>query len=193
MSQNRNIIIIGVLAAVILIPTLVVWSSYNGLVSSEIQVENEWAQIQVQYQRRYDLIPRIVNATKLYINYEQQLLTDIANARSDWTSSLGGSIDDQIDAAGELDSVFNRLLAITVVEDYPELQGNQLVLSLIDELEGTENRIAVARTRYNEAVTDYNKNVRLFPGSIVANMFSFEQKPYYQASEGSDNVPNVPV
>ena len=193
MSQNRNIIIIGVLAAVILIPTLVVWSSYNGLVSSEIQVENEWAQIQVQYQRRYDLIPRIVNATKLYINYEQQLLTDIANARSDWTSSLGGSIDDQIDAAGELDSVFNRLLAITVVEDYPELQGNQLVLSLIDELEGTENRIAVARTRYNEAVTDYNKNVRLFPGSIVANMFSFEQKPYYQASEGSDSVPNVPV
>ena len=193
MSQNRNIIIIGVLAAVILIPTLVVWSSYNGLVSSEIQVENEWAQIQVQYQRRYDLIPRIVNATKLYINYEQQLLTDIANARSDWTSSLGGSIDDQIDAAGELDSVFNRLLAITVVEDYPELQGNQLVLSLIDELEGTENRIAVARTRYNEAVTDYNKNVRLFPGSIVANMFGFEQKPYYQASEGSDSVPNVPV
>ena len=193
MSQNRNIIIIGVLAAVILIPTLVVWSSYNGLVSSEIQVENEWAQIQVQYQRRYDLIPRIVNATKLYINYEQQLLTDIANARSDWTSSLGGSIDDQIDAAGELDSVFNRLLAITVVEDYPELQGNQLVLSLIDELEGTENRIAVARTRYNEAVTDYNKNVCLFPGSIVANMFGFEQKPYYQASKGSDSVPNVPV
>jgi LemA protein len=192
-SQNRNLIIIGVIAAIIIIPTIVVWSSYNELVSAEIQVENEWAQIQVQYQRRYDLIPRVVNATKLYINYEQQLLTDIAKARSGWTNSLSGTVDEQINATGELDSVFNRLLAITVLEDYPELQGNQLVLGLIDELEGTENRIAVARLRYNEAVTEYNKQVRLFPGSIVAGMFGFEKKPYYQAGEGSDVAPNVPI
>ena len=193
MSQNRNLIIIGVLAVVIIVPAIMVWSSYNGLVSADIQVENEWAQIQVQYQRRYDLIPNVVNATKLYINYEQSLLTDIAEARSRWTDSLDGSVDDQITAAEEMNDVSNRLLAVVVVEDYPDLEANTLVLGLIDELEGTENRIAVARLRYNEAVTEYNKKVRLFPGNIVANMFGFETKPYYEAGEGVDEVPNVPI
>ena len=193
MSQNRNLIIIGVVAIVILVPAIMVWSSYNGLVSAEIQVENEWAQIEVQYQRRYDLIPNVVNATKLYINYEQSLLTDIAAARSGWTDSLDGSVDEQINAAEEMDDVSNRLLAVVVVEDYPDLEANTLVLGLIDELEGTENRIAVARLRYNEAVTEYNKKVRLFPGNIVANMFGFETKPYYEAGEGTDEVPNVPI
>ena len=163
------------------------------MVSAEIQVENEWAQIEVQYQRRYDLIPNVVNATKLYINYEQSLLTDIAAARSGWTDSLDGSVDEQINAAEEMDDVSNRLLAVVVVEDYPDLEANTLVLGLIDELEGTENRIAVARLRYNEAVTEYNKKVRLFPGNIVANMFGFETKPYYEAGEGTDEVPNVPI
>jgi len=193
LSQNRNLIIIGVVAVVILVPAIMVWSSYNGLVSAEIQVENEWAQIEVQYQRRYDLIPNVVNATKLYINYEQSLLTDIAAARSGWTDSLDGSVDEQINAAEEMDDVSNRLLAVVVVEDYPDLEANTLVLGLIDELEGTENRIAVARLRYNEAVTEYNKKVRLFPGNIVANMFGFETKPYYEAGEGTDEVPNVPI
>ena len=193
MSQNRNLIIIGVLAVVIIVPAIMVWSSYNGLVSADIQVENEWAQIQVQYQRRYDLIPNVVNATKLYINYEQSLLTDIAEARSRWTDSLDGSVDDQITAAEEMNDVSNRLLAVVVVEDYPDLEANTLVLGLIDELEGTENRIAVARLRYNEAVTEYNKKVRLFPGNIVANMFGFETKPYYEAGEGVDEAPNVPI
>ena len=193
MSQNRNLIIIGVVAVVILVPAIMVWSSYNGLVSAEIQVENEWAQIEVQYQRRYDLIPNVVNATKLYINYEQSLLTDIAAARSGWTDSLDGSVDEQINAAEEMNDVSNRLLAVVVVEDYPDLEANTLVLGLIDELEGTENRIAVARLRYNEAVTEYNKKVRLFPGNIVANMFGFETKPYYEAGEGTDEVPNVPI
>jgi len=193
LSQNRNLIIIGVVAVVILVPAIMVWSSYNGLVSAEIQVENEWAQIEVQYQRRYDLIPNVVNATKLYINYEQSLLTDIAAARSGWTDSLDGSVDEQINAAEEMNDVSNRLLAVVVVEDYPDLEANTLVLGLIDELEGTENRIAVARLRYNEAVTEYNKKVRLFPGNIVANMFGFETKPYYEAGEGTDEVPNVPI
>jgi len=100
-------------------------------------------------------------------------------------------VDEQINAAEEMDDVSNRLLAVVVVEDYPDLEANTLVLGLIDELEGTENRIAVARLRYNEAVTEYNKKVRLFPGNIVANMF--ETKPYYEAGEGTDEVPNVPI
>jgi LemA protein len=168
-------------------------SSYNGLVSAEIEVDDAWSQVQVQYQRRFDLIPRIVNATKLYINYEQQLLTDIASARSGWTDSLEGSIDDQMTASQEVDSVYNRLLAVVVVENYPELQADQVILGLIDELEGTENRIAVARMRYNEAVTKYTKKTRLFPGNMVANMFGFKPKPYYEAQEGSDEPPKVPI
>ena len=193
MKTNNSMIIIGVVAAIIIIPGLMFLTSYNGLVSSEIEVDEAWAQVQVQYQRRFDLIPRIVNATKLYINYEQQLLTDIASARSGWTDSLEGGLDDQIDASEEVDSVYNRLLAVVVVENYPELQADQVVLGLIDELEGTENRIAVARLRYNEAVTKYTKKTRLFPGSIVANMFGFDPKPYYEAQEGSDEAPKVPI
>ena len=193
MNGNRVLVLAGIVVVIALVPSFVVWSRYNGLVSSDIQVDNEWAQIQVQYQRRADLIPRIVNATKLYINYEQALLTDIAKARSGWTESLEGSIDEQIVAAEEFDSVFNRLLAIVVVEDYPELEADTIVLGLIDELEGTENRIAVARLRYNEAVTDYNKKVRLFPSNIIANLFGFEEKTYYQADENSGQVPNVPT
>lgn len=192
MKDNNTPLIIGLIALAIIIPSAIIWSNYNGLVSAEIQVENEWAQIQVQYQRRYDLIPRIVNATNLYINYEQELLTNITQARTAWTNSLNNPIDEQITASENLDNVYNRLLAVVTVEDYPELEGNQLVLGLIDELEGTENRIAVARQRYNQAVTEYNKKVRLFPGNIIANMFSFTQKPYYQAGEGTDQPPNVP-
>ena len=190
MRQSKNLIVIGIIAIVI-VPVLLIWSNYNGLVSAEIQIENEWAQIQVQYQRRYDLIPNVINSTKLYIDYEQALLTDIAEARSAWTQSLDGSVDEQINAADDIDSVYNRLLAVVVVEDYPDLQASTLVLGLIDELEGTENRIAVARLRYNEAVTEYNKKVRLFPGNIVASLFGFETKPYFSAGNGADQVPNV--
>ncbi len=91
MNQNRTLIIGAVIAAVVIIPLLVVWSSYNGLVTTEINVDNEWAQVEVQYQRRFDLIPRVVNSTKLYINYEQQLLTDIASARSGSSDSKWGT------------------------------------------------------------------------------------------------------
>ena len=174
-----------------IVPGLYVVTTYNGLVSSELQVDEGWAQVQVQYQRRFDLIPRIVNATKAYIDFEGGLLTDIAEARSAWTESLGGGIDDQISASGELDSVYNRLLAVVVVENYPDLRSNQLVLSLIDELEGTENRIAVARRLYNEDVTDFNKKTRLFPGSIVASTFGFQEKAYFQPSPGSGEAPDV--
>jgi LemA protein len=186
-------ILILVLAGIVIIPGVFLVTSYNGLVSSQIQVDEAWAQVQVQYQRRYDLIPRIVNSTKLYIEYEQQLLTDIAEARSAWTSSLEGGVEGQMAASQEIDSVFNRLLAIVVVEDYPELQADQVVLTLIDELEGTENRIAVARMNYNEAVTRYVKRTRLFPGNIVAGIFGFQEKPFYEANPDAAGAPNVPA
>ena len=157
--------------------------TYNGLVSANISVDQSWGDIQVQYQRRADLIPQVINATKLYINYEQKLLTDITNARSAWAKSLQGSIADQVNATQTLDSVTSRLQTVLIIENYPDLKGNQVVLTLIDELEGTENRIAVARTRFNQAVADYNGKVLTFPNNIVAGSFGFQQKPYFKAIE----------
>jgi LemA protein len=156
--------------------------SYNGLVTANVSVDQSWADIQVQYQRRADLIPTIVNATNRYIDYEQSLLTDIANARSAWAKALQGSPADQVNATKVLDSVTSRLQAVLIVENYPDLKADQVVLTLIDELEGTENRIAVARTRYNQAVADYNGKIATFPGNLVAGSFGFQQRPFFQST-----------
>ena len=188
--MNTKIALI-VVAVAVLVPGMYYVSLYNGLVYSAIEVDEKWAQVQVQYQRRYDLIPQIINATKLYISYEQALLVNITQARSAWTNSLEGSVEEQIEANEGLDSVFNRLLSIVVVEDYPDLSADTLVLTLIDELEGTENRIAVARLQYNEAVTEYNSKTKLFPSSIVADMNGYTERPYYEASSGADQSPTV--
>jgi len=166
----------------VLVSSLVLVFSYNGLVSSEAKVDGSWAQIEVQYQRRADLIPQIVDATNTFIQFEQDLLTEIARARSAWTSSLEGTQEEQIDASEDLNQAYSRLLAVVIVEDYPQIQSDQVVLSLIDELEGTENRIAVARLLYNEAVLEYNVKVRAFPSNVVAGLFGFQQRPFFQST-----------
>jgi LemA protein len=170
------IIIVAAVGALVL--------SYNGLVTASVGVDQSWGDIQVQYQRRADLIPKVINATNLYINYEQKLLTDITNARSAWAKSIQGSTSDQVNATQALDSVTSRLQTVLIVENYPDLKGNQVVLTLIDELEGTENRIAVSRTRYNQAVADYNGKVLIFPTNIVAGSFGFHQRPYFRSQTG---------
>jgi LemA protein len=175
--------VIGVPLLIIIIMAGATILSYNGLISASVSVDQSWGDIQVQYQRRADLIPQIINATKLYINYEQKLLTDITKARSAWSKALQGSTSDQVDVSQELDDVMGRLQAVLIVENYPDLKGNQVVLTLIDELEGTENRIAVTRTRYNQAVADYNGKVLSFPGNLVAGSFGFQQRPYFRATE----------
>ncbi|MBM3292682.1 LemA family protein [Candidatus Bathyarchaeota archaeon] len=179
--MNAKTWVIGLIFVLVVIGGGVILS-YNGIVSASVNVDQSWADIQVQYQRRADLIPQLVNATKTFINFEQKLLTDIAAARSAWTQSLKGSAEDQIAAGDKLNDVTSRLLAIVTVENYPILKSDQIVLGLMDELSGTENRIAVARTRYNEAVGNYNKQILSFPANMIAGMFNFKPRAFYQAS-----------
>ncbi|MDD5112176.1 MAG: LemA family protein [Candidatus Altiarchaeota archaeon] len=165
-------------------------SVYNSLVASDNNVNEKWAQVENQYQRRIDLIPNLVNTVKGYATHEQQLFTEIAELRSGWTKSKeAGDRAGEIDAAVKMDSALGRLLV--VVENYPELKANENFLALQSQLEGTENRIAVERMRYNEALRDYNIQVSSIPDRFIASLAGFEQKPYFQAKEGAENPPEV--
>jgi len=166
----------------------------NSLISKDLDVQMRWAEIQNQYQRRFDLIPRVYNSTMLYLDYEQSVLTQITEARSRWQDSLNsGDQEDQMVAMQEFDQAANRFMSIVVtVEAYPDLKGSQVVMSLIDELEGTENRIAVARGRYITSVNDYNRAIRVWPNSIVANMQGYLPRPTFTAAPGAETAPNIP-
>lgn len=160
---------------------------YNGLVNAEQQVDTAQANIETQLQRRSDLIPNLVNTVKGYATQEQTIYTDIANARA----RLAGAqnITEQAEADGALSSALSRLL--TIVENYPDLKSNQNFQDLSVQLEGTENRIAIARQDYNTAVTNYNAKRRRFPTNIIGSLFGFDEKPYFEASAGAEQVPTV--
>lgn len=194
MSRTITILIVlGIIFAVIGIPFMWYFGTYNSLLSSRINTEAKWSEVQNQYQRRYELIPSLVNSTKLYINYETNLLKSITEARSQWGKSLSQPIEKQMEAQGSLDSVMSRLLMVVSVENYPELKGDKVVMTLMDELAGTNNRIAVARMRYIEAVQSYNTAIQMFPNNIVAGMNGFLSKPNYSADVLAQTVPKVPV
>ena len=173
----------------IVIGIIVIWIAgiYNGLVDAEQSVETARANIQTQLQRRSDLIPNLVSTVRGYASQEKEIFTDVANARA----RLAGATDisEEADADTALSSALSRLLL--VVENYPELKSNQNFQDLSVQLEGTENRIAIARQDYNDAVTRYNKKRRRFPASIISNVFGFEAQPYFEASEGVEQVPLV--
>ena len=187
------IIVAIVLTLVVGIPSLVAMGTYNSLVGLDVDVDNAWySGVMVQYQRRHDLIPRIVNSTRMYIEYEKQLLLDITEARSRWADALSGSsFDEQAESNTEMDGIMTRFLAVLSVEAYPQLKADQLVADLIYNLEGTENRVAVARMNYNDAVAKYNGVVRTFPTNFIAGMFGFSQKDYWEAGYGTDSPPDV--
>ncbi len=171
---------------------LILWlvSSYNGLVSSKGLVEQEWAQVETQYQRRIDLIPNLVSTVKGAASFEQETFKAVTEARSAWAQSK--SIADrtgQIQAAGQLDSALSRLLV--TVEAYPQLQATQAFRDLMTQLEGTENRVATARKDYNEAVVAYNVRTRRFPGLLAAKLFGFEPETTFDAAPGAENAPAV--
>ncbi|MFA6281553.1 MAG: LemA family protein, partial [Candidatus Omnitrophota bacterium] len=147
-----------------------------------------WAQVENQLQRRNDLIPNLVNTVKGYAAHEKNVLEDVTKARSQWANA--GTVEEKVKAAGAVDSALSRLLL--VVENYPNLKADQSFLKLMDELAGTENRIAVERMRYNEAVKDYNIAVRKFPGNVIAGMFNFKPATeYFKAVESATSVPKV--
>ena len=160
---------------------------YNRMVELDEEVEKSWSEIENQLQRRNDLIPNYVETVKGYAKHEKEIFIKVAEARS----KLAGARtrEEKIKASNQLSTALARLLVI--VERYPELKANQNFIRLQDELAGTENRIAVARRRYNEAVKEYNAYIRKFPQVIFARIFGFEKKPYFEAPESAKEVPKV--
>ena len=161
---------------------------YNSIVSKHETITAQWAQVENQLQRRNDLIPNLVNTVKGYAAHEKTVFEEVTNARSQWGKAA--TMEEKVKAAGAIDTALARLLL--VVENYPNLKADQTFLRLMDELSGTENRIAVERMRYNEAVKDYNITVRSFPGNLVANMFRYKPATeYFKAEEKAKAVPEV--
>jgi LemA protein len=176
------------LAAVVLIAAVSVMSIYNGIVSKHETITAKWAQVESQLQRRGDLIPNLVNSVKGYAAHEKTVFENVTKARSQWANAA--TVDDKVKAAGAMDSAIARLLL--VAENYPELKADQTFLRLMDELSGTENRIAVERMRYNEAVKDFNITVRTFPANVVAGVFGYKPaSEYFKAEEKAKAVPEV--
>ena len=173
-------------------------NTYNGLVYQDEGVDAAWAEVQNQYQRRLDLIPNLVSTVKGYAKHESDVFTQVSEARS----KAGGQINISDDILSDPDAFaryqqiqdnlgasLQRLLMVT--EQYPELKADQNFLALQDQLEGTENRITVARKRYNEAAQSYNSKIRSFPTNLIANMSGFEKKQYFAASAEAQSAPKV--
>jgi LemA protein len=184
--MKPSYIVWGILGVAVLF-ALWVWSGYNGLVSSKGNVDAQWAQVETQYQRRFDLVPNLVSTVKGAANFEQSTLTAVTAARTQWMQAP--SRNEKVDAAGTFDSALSRLLV--TVEAYPQLQATQAFRDLMTQLEGTENRIATARRDYNNAVMSYNVKVRQFPANILAGMFGFEAEKSFESAPGSEKAPSV--
>jgi LemA protein len=191
--KNKGLwILLGILAVV------VVWaiSGYNGLVSSDEDVNKAWANVESAYQRRSDLIPNLVNTVKGYAEHEKETLQQVVEARSKATSmsidaatATPEQMQAWIDAQQEVGSALGRLIAIS--ESYPQLRANENFLALQTQLEGTENRIKTERDRYNEAVQTFNVKIRRFPTNILASMFGFERRTMFEAEAGAEKAPEV--
>ncbi len=191
--MKKSTIIILAVVGIVLIWAVV---GYNGLVSADEAVNTAWSNVENQYQRRADLIPNLVNTVKGYAAHEQQTLDAVTEARTratQMTISAEELTEEKLQeyqaAQGELGTALGRLLAIT--EAYPDLKANQNFLELQAQLEGTENRISVERRNFNDVAREYNTSIRSFPKNILAGMFGFEARPYFEAAEGAAEVPAV--
>ncbi|MBO7248090.1 MAG: LemA family protein [Bacteroidaceae bacterium] len=192
MKKKSTIIVIAIVAVV------AIWavSAYNGLVNLDEGVANKWGDVETQYQRRADLIPNLVNTVKGYAAHEQETLESVVAARSQATqikvdpdNLTPEKLAEFQKAQGEVTSALGKLLAIT--ENYPDLKANQNFLELQAQLEGTENRINVARVNFNDATKKYNTAIRRFPKNILAGMFGFEKRSYFEAQDGAETAPQV--
>ncbi len=161
--------------------------SYNRFVSQDEAIKAQWAQVQSQLQRRSDLIPNLVETVKGYAAHEEGVFKSVADARAQLLAAK--TPQEQIEAANAQTSALGRLLA--VVENYPQLKANEQFNRLMDELSGTENRIAVERMRYNERVQEYNTSTRSFPGNVTAAIFGFDQYPFFEVPAEAKQVPKV--
>lgn len=195
MNIKKNL---GWIIPVAILVIVVLWgiSGYNGMVTMDEGVQNKWADVQTQYQRRADLIPNLVSTVKGYATHEKSTLEEVVKARSQ-ASQVKVDADDLTPeklaqfqkSQGDLSSALGRLMV--VVEKYPELKANENFQELQSQLEGTENRITVARRDFNEAAKEYNVSIRRFPKSMLAGIFGFEKKAYFEADKAAEKAPEV--
>jgi len=179
---------IWIILAIIVVIILAVISIYNGLVQSKIKVDNAWSQIDVQLQRRFDLIPNFVETVKGYMTHEKETFEKIAALRTSWANASSVSEKAQLD--GELSGALKTIMAVS--ESYPELKANQNFSDLSEELRNTENKISFSRQFYNDTVTIYNTKLEVFPSNIIAGMFNFKSRDLFKA-ESDEARKNVKV
>ena len=179
--------IIIIILAIVAICVIYAIGSYNGLVTLNVAADAQWQQVETQYQRRFDLIPNLVESVKGIMKQEQEVFTAIADARTRYSGA--NTANDKALAAGQVESALGRLLVIT--ENYPQLKSSETVQSLMSQLEGTENRVSTERMRFNKNVESYNLKVMRFPSSIIASVFGFENRAYFEAVEEAAKAPEV--
>lgn len=196
MKNKTTWMVLAVIAVLVLVGGCSISSSYNGMVESEEITTTAWSNVETQYQRRADLIPNLVNTVKGYASHEKNTLEAVIAARSkatqitvDPTNLTAEKMQEYQQAQGEISSALGRLLAIS--ENYPDLKANEQFKDLQVQLEGTENRITVARKEYNEAAQNYNVKIRRFPANIVAGIFGFNTKEKFAAEAGAEKAPTV--
>ncbi len=194
--MKKTLVVVGVIVVIIFIFYSFFAGRYNKMVELQEDIPKQWAQVETQYQRRADLIPNLVNTVKGYANFEQETLTKVIEARAsatsvkiDPTNITPQALQQFQQAQDGLSSALSRLLV--TVEKYPDLKANQNFLDLQAQLEGTENRIAVARNRFNEVVQPYNVYIKRFPNNMLAGLYGFQPKGYFEASKGAENAPVV--
>lgn len=185
--MKKTLIIVAIVLLIIFIPTMMAVGSYNSLVQLDENVDAQWAQVENQLKRRTDLIPNLVNTVQGFADQEQEVLIGVTEARS--RLETAETPEQAAEANAQLSGALSSLNV--VVERYPELKSNENFIRLQDELAGTENRISVARRDYNGSAQDFNSRVRRFPTNILANMFGFETKEYFEVSEEDQEVPEV--
>ncbi len=178
-----------IILVLIVIAIVAVVGIYNGLVRRRNQVDNAWSQIDVQLKRRHDLIPNLVESVKGYMQFEQQTLTNVVQARQAAVSAAPQGPQAQAQAENVLTGALRQLFAL--VENYPDLKANQNVMALQEELTTTENKISFARQFYNDSVMTYNMHIQTFPSNLIAGMFNFRERQFFQADEGDKEVPKV--
>lgn len=194
--MKKTLIIVGIIAVIVIIAYSFFKNTYNTMVTNSEQVDSQWAQVQNVYQRRADLIPNLVNTVKGFAQQEKDVLIGVTEARAKATSTTidAGNLTPEKMASFQqaqdgLSSALSRLMV--VVEKYPELKSDQNFLELQAQLEGTENRITVERQKFNDITKVYNTHVKSFPNNMLAGMFGFAAKPYFEAAKGAEVAPKV--
>lgn len=185
--MKKVAIVLGVILLIGLVFLSSIFSTYNKLVQMNETIKSSWAQVENQLQRRFDLIPNLVNTVKGYAAHEKDIFEAIANARA--RIGQAQTTEQKIGANQELSSALSRLLV--VVENYPNLKADQSFQRLMDELAGTENRISVERKRYNDNVQVYNQEIKMFPTSLIASLFNFKEAAYFKVEEAAKSAPKV--